>query len=178
MAPCKNLLSIARDCFGWRDVKSWSSCLHQALKALVVYYFERSHTLSHPANNLHADNFISMWIGRQTGVYHASALVCCLCEYVTLPLPLRCSNIAIIDPSGILMDFLTISQAVPCDFAASAAVTASSPQHIFAWQQRLLVDFPSVVSRYLQTCHWFMPLPLQDLALHSKTWTHCAGFPT
>ena len=59
----KNLLSISRDCFRWDYVVSWSSGLHQGLKALILDYLKGTYTFSHPLNDLCADNFISMWTG-------------------------------------------------------------------------------------------------------------------
>ena len=51
----------------------------------------------------------------------------------------------------------------------SAALTASSPQHIFACWRRPLVNLASPVSR---KCHMSWPcFPLQWEAAHSKTWT-------
>ena len=63
----QNFLGIPRDCFRQRYVISWSSCLHQALEALIVNYLEGTHTFGHLLNNLHSDNFISI-VGRETNM--------------------------------------------------------------------------------------------------------------
>ena len=48
------ILDITRDSLCWRYVQVWSTCLHHALKPVIVNYFERTHAFSNPSNSRHA----------------------------------------------------------------------------------------------------------------------------
>src|ERR1700689_2595496 len=73
----------------------------------------------------------------RTSVHFVSVLVCCLCEYETLPLLLH-SKAAVIEPD--LWIPLTTLQASDMSHALSAALTASSPQQDLACLSMLPVN--------------------------------------
>src|SRR5438552_19039197 len=98
-------------------------------------------------------------------MYLDSVLVCCLCKYVTFPFPFL-SNVVVID-CGSKAPLMVVLHTSFAFAALSAAVTTSSPQHLFACFRILPVNFASPLSRNLRTPR---NLYLHVFAMHWNVW--------
>lgn len=77
--------------------------------------------------------------------HFVSDFVCCLCEYVTLPLPFRMKE-DVIEPVVSILPTME-SRADAAVLASCAASYAVSPQQLLTCLAMLLVDFASPLSR-------------------------------
>lgn len=170
----EDLFYITRDRSRRWDVVSWTAGLHEALKSSITHNIEWAHVFCDPTNYLGPiyEGWKSFFkIFEQT--YLVSVFVCCVCEYVTFPLPFARSNEAVNNalPSP---DFTTMVRARSTSLVSSAAFITSVPQHIFACLRRLLVEEASPLSTKRFTHLGDFPFPLQDFARQEKT---CARRP-